>query len=213
MEQRRLDRERVDVSDLERRRIGREFHDGLGQRLTSVSVATSILVERLEAKGIEEAGEARRLLGMIHETIKDARRLARGLYPVVLYDKGLEQALEELVTQISDTTPISTSIVFDEWESLADEEMAMHVYRIVQEAVNNAVKHSGCTHITVVLSSKEHECSVEIKDDGSGLPADAEHFAGMGLSLMKQRARLLEGSLVFRNRERGGTAICLTFRD
>lgn len=199
--------DRPDIAEVERKRIGREFHDGIGQKLTSVSVAASILVEKLEGKGLAEAHDARRLLRLIRETVRDARNLARGLNPAALLNKGLQNALEELLTQIRETTPYTTTLRMEGWQSVDDEQIALHVFRIVQEGVNNAVKHSNGSEITVTLTMQDGTAHVEVADDGDGIPPDFESRSGMGFTLMHQRANALGGSLVTENHNQGGTVI------
>lgn len=200
-----------DIAEVERKRIGREFHDGIGQKLTSVSVAASILVEKLQDKGLAEANDARRLLRLIRETVRDARNLARGLNPAALLNKGLENALEELLTQVRETTTFETTLDMEDWQPIDDEQTALHVFRIVQEAVHNAVKHCGGEEISVTLALRDGTAHVEVADDGDGLPPDFESRGGMGLILMRQRANALGGSLVTENGENGGTVIRCTY--
>ena len=199
--------EASDIAEVERKRIGREFHDGIGQKLTSVSVAASILVEKLDERGLPEADDARRLLRLIRETVRDARMLARGLNPAALLNKGLETAINELLSEVRETSSFATEFETDSWRALRDEQAALHVFRIVQEAVNNAVKHCGGSRITVKLASDGSAAVIEVADDGVGLPADYENKSGMGLTLMRQRADALGGSLAAENRPEGGAAI------
>lgn len=204
-------RNQSDIAEVERKRIGREFHDGLGQKLTSVSVAASILVEKLHERDIPEVEDARRLLRMIRETVRDARNLARGLNPAALLNRGLENAIEELLAQVDETTPFETSLQISEWQSVDDEQRALHVFRIIQEAVNNAVKHSEGEKITVTLSSQQGMASVEVHDDGKGLPTDLRGFGGMGLALMNQRASAIGATLMAEQRDGGGTVVRCSF--
>lgn len=200
-----------DIAELERKRIGREFHDGIGQKLTSVSVAASILVEKLDDKKLPEAEDARRLLRIIRETVRSARNLARGLNPAALLNKGLENAVEELLTQVRENTKIQTELELRDWAPIGDENAALHVFRIVQEAVNNAVKHSKCGRIHVTLMVEDGRAQVEITDDGCGLPDNADELGGMGLALMSQRAALLGGQLDVQIPTGGGTTIRCAF--
>ena len=200
-----------DIAEVERKRIGREFHDGIGQKLTSVSIAASIMVEKLDEKNLPEAEDARRLLRMIRETVRDARNLARGLNPAALLNKGLETAVEELLAQVSETAQIETSLDLHDWAPIQDESDALHVFRIIQESINNAVKHSGCNRIHVTLSAENDKAYVQIADDGRGLPDDAEELGGMGLALMSQRANLLGAQFDVDSRGDGGTIIRCSF--
>lgn len=200
-----------EIAEIERKRIGREFHDGIGQKLTSVSVAASILVEKLEERGLPEANDARRLLRLIRETVRDARNLARGLNPASLLHKGLENALDELLAEVRESTSFETELHIQDWKPVQDEQTALHVFRIVQEAVHNAVKHCEGRTITVTLAAENGEAFIEIADDGKGLPEDVIDRDGMGFDLMSQRARALGGSLDTHSGADGGTAVRCSF--
>ena len=210
-EQLRLEREVVEISEIERRRMGREFHDGLGQKLTGVSLMATILAEKLDQKGIPEAADARRLLRLVQEAVRDARSLARGLFPAALRDKGLEEALEDMLTQVSESSGIQSKLHVLAWEPLSDTSASTHVFRIVQEAVNNSVKHSSCTGVQVSLSMQDGCRHVVIADDGKGIPANPESSSGMGLRLMRHRAQLLGGSVSFAAGAVAGSVVELIF--
>jgi signal transduction histidine kinase len=210
-EQLRLEREVVEISEIERRRMGREFHDGLGQKLTGVSLVASILAEKLDQRGVPEAADARRLLKLVQEAVRDARSLARGLFPAALRDRGLEEALEDLLTQIRDTSGVQAKLHIAAWEPLSDTSASTHVFRIVQEAVNNAVKHSSCTEVQVTLSMQNGSRHVLISDNGTGLTVDSESGSGMGIRLMRHRAQLLGGGVTIGVGSAGGCDVELVF--
>ena len=210
-EQLRLEREVVEISEIERRRMGREFHDGLGQKLTGVSLVATILAEKLDQKGLPEAADARRLLKLVHEAVRDARSLARGLFPTALRDKGLEDALEDMLTQVRESSGIQTKLHVSAWEPLSDTSASTHVFRIVQEAVNNSVKHASCSDVQVTLSIQNGSRQVLVADNGKGIPVNPESGSGMGLRLIRHRAQLLGGSVSFGARSIGGGFVELVF--
>lgn len=210
-ERSRLEHEIIEISEIERRRMGREFHDGLGQKLTGVSLVASILAEKLERKGIPEAEDARRLLRMVQDAVRDARALARGLFPVAINEKGLEKALADLLGQVRDASGLETHLSVVDWQPVTELAAATHVYRIVQEAVNNAVKHASCTAITVMLAMNGSAHRVVVQDDGRGLEDVESDGAGMGLHLMRYRAKMLGGEVSVTNVRDGGCRVELVF--
>ena len=210
-ERSRLEHEIIEISEIERRRMGREFHDGLGQKLTGVSLVASILAEKLERKGLPEAEDARRLLRMVQDAVRDARNLARGLFPMAIREKGLEKALGDLLSQVRETAGIETNLRVLDWSPVTDLAVATHVFRIVQEAVNNAVKHASCSVISVTLSMNGSAHHVLVEDNGRGLEEVESAEAGMGLHLMRYRAKMLGGQVSVANRPEGGCVVALGF--
>ena len=136
-----LSRRILDISDAERRRIGQDLHDGLGQHLTGVAFLSKALQQRLAGKSLPEAADATKIAALVSESIGQTRALAKGLAPVGLEDGGLHfrpvAACRRHAVFSTSTAPVSCD---DELE-LPDLARATHLYRIAQEAVNNAVRH------------------------------------------------------------------------
>lgn len=199
-----IEQQLVDIVETERRRLGVEFHDGLGQRLTSLALLAAILAQKLEQANRPEVADARRLVSQIDETVFEARSLVRGLYPAWIGQKGLEHTLVEMLGRIENVSkrPIRL-IVDDSWETVTNRDVAVHVFRVIQEAVNNAVKHSGCATVTVTLDRRR----VRIADDGRGMvPSETN---GFGLRLMEYRAGLLGGRLEITSSLGAGVVVAL----
>lgn len=196
----------VDVVEAERRRLGREFHDGLGQRLTSLALSAAILTQKLETAERPEASDARRLVEQIDETVREARSLIRGLYPAWLAQNGLEKTLSELLARVTEVSKRETELVVSEgWQPVTDPDEAMHIFRIIQEAVNNALKHSECEKIVVLLENVDERRRIEISDDGIGLSQRDPN--GYGFRLMHYRASLLGGRMTIGPGRGHGTSI------
>jgi signal transduction histidine kinase len=202
----RLEGEILEISDREKGRIGQDIHDGLCQQLVGAAFDANSLQKVLEAHGRPEAATARTIYSLLDEAITESRRVSRGLYPVRLETEGLAPALQELATNTSERFNIPCS-----YEPCAEVEhceiaTATHLYRIAQEAVNNAVKHSGAKSISIGFSSSDEGVELEIRDDGKGLSEEAPRGSGMGLHIMDYRAKSIGASLRVRGTS-GGTIV------
>ena len=207
----RLEAEVLNVAEREQSRFGHDLHDGLGQHLTGIEFMSEVLSQRLAAKGrAEEAADLDQITGLIREAIGQTRDLARGLSPVVLQSKGLAVALQDLAASATKHLGLSCGCRFaDEGkDGVEDPEMAIHLYRIAQEAVANAAKHGRATEVTLLLGSREGRVELTVEDNGNGLPPDfTGESSGMGLRVMQYRAGLIGGTLHIGAGIRGGVVI------
>jgi two-component system CheB/CheR fusion protein len=206
-ERRSLERDILEISERERVRIGHDLHDGLGQELTGLAMMSTALAERLEEDGAEASDEAERIADLIHDSIEHTRDLARGLCPLDLEDDGLSAALQRLTEHLARLPRLCC-----EYEAPAtvrvNAAVGAHLYRIAQEAINNAVRHGRATKLTVKLSEVERRLVLVVADDGVGIP-ESPGAKGMGLRLMKYRAKMIGGVLdVRRGVERGTVVTC-----
>ena len=206
-ERQRLEREVVEATERERRAVGHELHDGLCQQLTAGLIAARMLERELSGRAAGEARHAGSLAEIVDVALGEARALARGLSPGPLPAGGLGAALRELARQIRETVEVDCELVGDGAPSLGGAE-AMQLFRIAQEATQNAVKHAGATRLTLELSEDRDGVRMCVRDDGRGLPADAA--PGLGMRSMRARALSLGGSLGIRPVEPTGTeVVCL----
>ncbi len=208
-EQKRLEKEVLDIAEREQSRFGHDLHDGLGQHLTGVQFMAQVLHQRLEDEGRPEAVEAGEIAKLIREGITQTRDLARGLSPVVLQSKSLQDALRDLTESISRRGQARCTADLDEDIAITNSEAAIQLYRIAQEAVNNALKHGGATDIVVVLRHDSTRIELMVSDNGQGFPADFQPGQGMGLRVMNYRAGLIGGSLEILQRD-GQTQVSCT---
>jgi len=185
----RSQQELVQISERERQRIGHDLHDGLGQELTGISMLITSLAQRLRDEGFEDAAEADHVTDLIHESIRHARDLAKGLCPVDLEEGGLSAALQLLADRLG-RLPGVTCTFNSEVTVELDDITASHLFRIAQEAVNNAIRHGQARQITIALLSKAGQCELTVTDDGVGFPTGVRH-SGMGLRLMEHRAKAI----------------------
>ena len=195
----------VAAQELERRRLARELHDETGQALTSIL---------LGLKGLDEAagrGEARQAAAALRElvvqTLHDVRRLAVELRPKALDDFGLVPAIERLAESFTEQTGIAVDFEAAVGDSRLPSEIETALYRIVQEALTNVVKHAGARHVSVILSRKDGSVTAVIEDDGRGFEAGGTDGAGLGLVGMRERLGLLDGRLAIESTQGAGTTL------
>jgi two-component system sensor kinase FixL len=207
-DRRRLERQLLDISEREQARIGQEVHDGLCQQLVSLAFDANALKTQLRGKNRPESAMVERLVKYLDISITEARRLARGLFPIRLETEGVSPAIEELLLNTGDRFGLTCQF---EAEPLiiANTNIATNLYRIAQEALNNVVKHSRANQVRVKLRQRDGHVELRIEDNGIGMPGSrAESHPGMGLHIMDYRARNIGGSLQFESQPGGGTIIC-----
>jgi signal transduction histidine kinase len=209
IEQFRLEHEVLEISESERRRIGHDLHDGLGQRLTAASMGLNALVAALKAEDAPALAERGEDIGrQIREAIAETRSLSHGLAPVALVDDGLMSALVSLAESTSRGGTVRCVFECAEPIHVAEAEVADHLYRIAQEAVNNALKHAAPSEIRIGLERQNGALVLEVDDDGEGLNESAPLATGIGLRVMRYRARLIGGDLEIGSPPAGGTRVC-----
>ena len=148
-ERRQLERELLEISERERQRIGYDLHDSLGQQLTGIAFLSKVLAQRLKARQAEEAAEAAQIVTFVNQAIEQARKLARGLVPVTLETYGLVFALQELAASVEALFHCACKVSSHHAIDITDHAVVIHLYRIVQEAVNNAIQHGKAPQITI----------------------------------------------------------------
>jgi PAS domain S-box-containing protein len=209
-ERKRLEKAILEISAEEQRRIGQDLHDGLGQHLTGIAFMSKVQEQKLAEKGLAEAVEAARIVTLVNEAITRTRELAHGLLPVISDAHGLMSALKRWAAEVEDLFKISCSFWIDEAVLIHDANVSTHLYRIAQEAVNNAIKHGQAKNILISLIPGNEYGTLRIENDGASLPEPAANDSGMGLQIMNYRARMIGGSLkVESGRVRGVTITCV----
>src|SRR6266545_304398 len=208
-ERQRLDREIAQVADRERRRLGQDLHDRLGQYLTGTALAAQVLKEKLAAKSAPEVAEAEKLVHYIEEGIDLTRNLARGFFSPELEADGLSVALEGLAENISERFSVNCNFHGEGLIPMRDPAVVTQLYRIAQEAATNAAKHAAPEQIDIRISVDDSELTLAIMDDGVGFPDNPSDSKGLGLRLMRHGAALIGGTFkVRRNGQRGTIATC-----
>jgi PAS domain S-box-containing protein len=209
-ERKRLEKTVLEISEREQRRIGQDLHDGLGQHLTGIAFMSKVQEQKLAEKQAPEAAEAAKIVQLVNDAILKTRELSRGLLPVVSDAEGLMSALRLYATEIEDLFGIACRFQCEEEVLIHDESMATHLYRIAQEAVNNAIKHGRPKSVVIQFFSGEREGTLLIQDDGKGIEPSAPH-TGVGLHIMNYRAGMIGGSLEVRGESPHGTVVVCRF--
>jgi len=209
-DRRRLEREIVEAASEVQRRIGRDLHDGLCQQLTGCAFALEVLEQKLTARAAPESRTVQEVAELVNDAITQARKVAHGLHPVSLDATGLEVALRDLAARSQALMQTSCSYVSPAPVRVDDNTVATHLYRIAQEAINNAVKHGRARKIVIELTSDASELRMSVRDDGIGLGKAVADGKGIGLHTMDYRARIIGGRLELRPQPSGGTqVICI----
>jgi PAS domain S-box-containing protein len=208
-ERKALERRVLEISVEEQQRIGRDLHDGLGQELTGLSFLADVLARELANHKADEAKLAEEVADLARTAIKHTKATVRGLCPVYLEGDGFMNAVEQLARSVTDMGDIACELVANQPLEMLDHPSAVHLYYIVSEAVNNAVKHSRARHITVRVHVGRTETEVAVEDDGRGMPQS--HHTGRGLQTMTERARVLGGNIRIEPNRGGGTRVVCRF--
>jgi PAS domain S-box-containing protein len=207
-ERKRLEQEVLDIGNRERRRIGHELHDGLCQELTGVALMLRSIATHLRRDVLPTDRQLGEIVALVNSAIEGARTMARGLSPVTIDRGGLLSALDVLVHRARASSRIDVRLhvrMPANW-TIA-EATASHLYRIAQEALNNAVMHAAARTITVALQAVDDDLQLSVSDNGTGLPAGTIRSSGMGLKIMDYRARMIGGYIDIAPRRRGGTRV------
>jgi signal transduction histidine kinase len=205
-----LEREILAITERERHSFAMELHDGLGQQLSGIAYLSNVLRERLKQLSPTEASEAERISLLLKNAIEETRRLSRCLSPIQQEPEGLSNALNDLA--LHTRAIFDVACVFQSPKRILVEDMqtSTQLYRIAQEAVNNAVKHGRAERITLRLIQQKGQICLKIIDNGNGISALSPKRKGMGLRVMHYRAGLLKGALSVNRRKQGGTEVCCT---
>ena len=212
-ERKRLEQEILEISNREQRRIGQDLHDGLGQELAGIQLMAEVLEHDLSKKSKLGATQAGKIAEHVRRTISHTRMLARGLSPVEVEANGLMSALGELAKSASALLRIDCRFHCPKPVLVKDNAAATHLYRIAQEAINNAFKHGRATHVRIELLNKGKLRRLAVTDNGTGFKKAKAGHSGMGLRIMKYRADVIGGTLTILPAEGGGTVVICEFAD
>ncbi len=209
-ERKRLEREILEISNREQRRIGHDLHDGICQLLAGIAFMSENLADVLEEKRVVESSQAERISVLINTAISQTRSVARGLFPVRLEENGLASALEELAANASELFKLNCRFVSRQPPPHVENEIALHLYYIALEAVANAAKHGKAREITISLEPAKDGYMLGVQDDGTGFITGGAPASGMGIRIMQSRARVIGTTLSLESRPSGGThVVCL----
>ncbi|WP_350152993.1 ATP-binding protein [Nitrosomonas sp.] len=215
LELRRLEQALVSVAEEQAHTIGQELHDNVGQQIAAIGYQARVLEKKISASTIGNENLTTLAASIASQTqtaVIHIKQLAQGLLPFELEANGLIQALQTLATRISTTYNIDCNFSWNNISIINDNSVALNLYRITQEAVNNAIRHGKAQHITITLTSDEKTLRLSICDDGCGFTGiDINHPStpGMGIKIMQYRAKQLGAKMEILARKEGGTEVRL----
>jgi two-component system, LuxR family, sensor kinase FixL len=208
-EQKNMQKQILEASDSERRKIGHELHDELGQLLTGIAFKSKSLEQYLKSRSLPEVKDAERLTLLVNQTINQIRRISKGLVPMDLEMGGLQTALKEMSANAIQTCGASCRLYINCRTDNLKHTIATQLYYIAQEAITNVIKHSRAKNIEISLTRDKEGIVLSVKDDGIGVIDRARLKDGIGMQIMKYRARLIDATLdIYQNPDSGTIVIC-----
>ncbi len=206
-QQKRLEKEVLEISAIEQRRIGFDLHDGLAQHLTGIAYRTKSLEDSLAAVNISHASAVREILDLINDAIKQTRQLAHSLDPTEVEAGGLIPALKNLAVETSDVFPVQCHFRCGESQMPLPVQTNLALFRIAQEAIHNAIVRGGANRIELELAVAGGRVTLAIRDDGKGFDPSQKRPSGMGLRLMKYRAHSINATFQLSSQPGAGTIV------
>ncbi len=197
----------VDLQEKERQKIGIELHDGLSHYLLGIAIKSRMLAEKLKKNKMNEGKEAQEIETQINKAIEETRNLARGLFFIELEDKNIRTLLKNVKNDLENRYKINCYIEIDKAIEKIKNNVVSQFFYIIQEAVNNSVKHSKAKNIIICIKEKNEYLTLTITDDGIGIPDNLKNKNGMGINIMKYRARIIGASFDIFKGENPGTEV------
>ncbi len=210
-ERKHLERELLSIIEKERRWIGQELHDSIGQQLTGIELMTKVLQQNISKEMPTEAAYAAKIVTLVNHATEQTRDLVRGLY-LLNFDNGdLISALERLAISTEHLFGLSCTLKCDRLVTIDDVSVATNLCRIAQEAITNAIKHGKAKNVLRQLVSNGDVSTLTVESDGLDFPAVQAKSKGMGLKIMNYRAEVINGSLNICHAVHGGTLVTCVF--
>jgi len=197
----------LEISASERRRIGHELHDGLGQYLAGIAFRAKALEQGLAAEASPRSGEAKELATLMSNAIRQTRSLARGLDPIEVETSGLVASLQSLAAETNYFFNVNCRFRSEDSEVRIPAPTGLALYRIAQEAIHNAITHGQAREIRMELTCDAGCLRLRLQDDGTGFELERASRDGMGLRVMEYRARSIGAHLAIRSQPGQGTEI------
>lgn len=205
-ETREIEREMMNVVSEERRHIGQDLHDDLGQTLTGVAFLVQTLRQELENSPGDAEHTIGKITGLVNNAIMKVRTISKMLCPVEMESQGFITAVEEMVANIQDVFLISCEVLYEGNVEVHDNVTASNLYYIAREAVNNAIKHGKADEILIHFAVSNKVLVMTITDNGTGIDA-SRPSRGIGLKTIDYRARIIGATARIYRMERGGTCV------
>lgn len=204
-ERRRLQQDVLRATEAEQARIGHDLHDGVGQSLTGLVALAESLEQKLAGNLHTDAA---RIVAVLRDSVQSVRRLSHGMSPLAVRFQGLPEALHLLAETVRENFKTECTCDIDEKVGDASPDVQIHLYRIAQEAISNALRHGHAKTVNISLRQiSDEQCELAIQDDGKGIIEKKRNRDGLGLRLMEYRAELIGGVLSVRSRPRQGVTV------
>lgn len=194
-----------ETQEAERKRIGEDLHDDIGPQLGLMKMQLSMIT----MKNPEMTEALQPLRDQLKGTMKHVREVSHDLVPAVLYELGLATALKSISSQLDNMVGLHSITQIDDDLPSLDKKKELAIYRIVQESVNNAIKHADASQIDIHLTQEKGQVIAKVIDDGSGIAEDKKDVAGLGLTSMKERAAAFHGEVSLLSDANQGTVVSL----
>ena len=205
--QKQLQRQVLEASDREQTRIAHDLHDSVAQDLVGISLLIKAVNDMVDDGSADLSQEFETLKNLVHKAILNTRLIAQGISPIELRKGDFNTALGRLCSSMSDLYGKNCTLTSSPKAIVDDDVMAMNLYRIVQEAVRNAMQHSNCDAVKIDVAAEKKSIVLTIEDDGVGFDTTGRASKGMGINIIRYRANMLGGTVSFENGNSGGTLV------
>lgn len=200
----------IEAEEKERRRIAQDLHDGVGQLLSATKLNLSNLESKLTLQNENEKSALETAISLVDDSVKEVRAVSHNMMPNTLIKLGLASAVREFITKLGHAPSLKVDLEIVGLDSRLDNKIETVLYRVIQELVNNIIKHAKATHITMQLIRHEQELNVMIEDNGIGFNTkDIESFEGIGLKGIQTRIDFLNGTVFFDSTVGKGTTVII----
>ncbi|MBI5473429.1 MAG: hypothetical protein HY961_13875 [Ignavibacteriae bacterium] len=207
--QQEFSRQLIESQEAERKRIANELHDSLGQNLLVIKNRSALATQVVQdnPKALKQLTE---IEATVTDAIKEVRHISQNLHPYQLEAIGLSAAIRSMLTKVSESTEITITGEVEEIDGAVDKHEEINLYRVIQEGLNNILKHSGATKASVIVRKNESTLIISMVDDGKGFaakPASHQHLSGMGLRDIAERVQLMKGTHTIESSPGKGTKV------
>ena len=199
----------IDAEENERKRIARELHDGLGQQLSAVKLNMSSLDSSLELKTDEQRKMLQNALDIIDDSVKEVRAVSHSMMPNALVKSGLKEAIKEFVNRLGKTDHLKFDLQISGLNERLNTTIETIVFRVLQEIVNNILKHSKATIVTIQIIKDIEELTIIVEDNGVGFDVNTAKSDGIGLKNLQSRIEYLHGTVNIDSHLQKGTTIII----
>ncbi|MDH7446722.1 sensor histidine kinase [Aquimarina sp. 2201CG14-23] len=186
----------IETQEEERKRIAQDLHDAISAKLNVVSLSTNVLIDGTLKKE-EQEHTLQHILSVTTKTLESSRRLAHNLLPPILENFGLQAAIEELCDEFESSKKIKVEYQID-YHNILSKSNELHVFRIVQELLNNSVRHGKAKNVTLKINNPDTQLDIEYSDNGEGFNMESiAKKKGIGLKNIESRVEILDGELSY----------------